>query len=116
MQRPSKGSPAMARVGARPQVRLEAALDDAEERLVRPLVCAARQRSAQRWVRAVASATSARDEACGGTGWSRQTAMSAPSASWTAIACSGREAQRRPVEVRAERDAVLVDARAGRRG
>ena len=51
-------------------------------------MCAASERSAQRWVRAVASATTARGDD-GGTGWSNATAMSAPSASWTAIACSG---------------------------
>ncbi len=49
---------------------------------------AASDRSAQRCVRAVASATTSRGED-GVTGWSKATAMSAPSASWTSIACSG---------------------------
>ena len=49
---------------------------------------AASERSAQRWVRAVASATTARGE-LGNTGWSKATAMSDPSASWAAIATSG---------------------------
>ena len=66
-----------------PQVRLEAALDDPEERLVRSRECAASERSAQRCVRSVASATTARGE-LGKTGWSKATAMSEPSASWTA--------------------------------
>ena len=60
-------------------------------------------------MRAVASATARRDDACGGTGWSRQTAMSEPSASWTAIECSGVKRWSRAVEMRAERDAVVVD-------
>ena len=72
-------------------------------------LCAASERSAQRWVRSVASATSARVDEPGGTGWSKATAMSEPSASWTAIECSGREAVDRAVEVAAERHAVVVD-------
>ena len=52
-------------------------------------VWAASERSAQRWVRAVATATSDRDEAWGGTGWSKATATSGPSASCTAIDSSG---------------------------
>ena len=91
-----------------PQVRLEAALDDPEDAPGRARVCAASERSAQRWVRSVASATTARGE-LGKTGWSKATAMSEPSASWTAIASSGREPVERAVEVAAERDAVLVD-------
>ena len=70
---------------------------------------ASRQRSAQRCVRAVASLTSARDEACGGTGWSRQTAMSEPSASWTAMACSGVKRSSDPSRCERKVDAVLVD-------
>ena len=51
-------------------------------------VCAASDRSAQRWVRSMASRTTARDE-LGNTGWSNATAMSGPSACWTSIECSG---------------------------
>ena len=71
-----------------PQVRLEAALDDPEQRLVRracappatapPSDASARSRRPRR----------PRDE-LGKTGWSKATAMSEPSASWTPIACSG---------------------------
>ena len=51
-------------------------------------VCASSERSAQRWVRRIASSTTARGE-LGKTGWSKATATSDPSASWTAIECSG---------------------------
>ena len=49
---------------------------------------AASERSAQRCVRSVASATTARGE-LGKTGWSKATAMSEPSACWTPTASSG---------------------------
>ncbi len=71
-------------------------------------VWAASERSAQRWVRSVASATTVRGE-LGKTGWSKATATSEPSASWTPMATSGREPVERAVDVAAERDAVLVD-------
>ena len=51
-------------------------------------VCASRDRSAQRCVLRIASSTTARGE-LGNTGWSNATATSGPSASWTAIECSG---------------------------
>ena len=51
-------------------------------------VWAASDRSAQRCVRSIASRTTARGE-LGNTGWSNATAMSGPSACWTAIECSG---------------------------
>jgi outer membrane protein assembly factor BamD len=51
-------------------------------------VWAASDRAAQRWVRSVASATTAYLE-LGKTGWSKATATSEPSASWTPIAISG---------------------------
>ena len=108
MQIPSNGMRGDDSRRLRAQIRLQAALDDAEQGLVRTLV-GRKQRSAQACVRTIASATSRRVDACGGTGWSRHTAMSEPSASWTAIECSGVKRCSRAVEVGAERDAVVVD-------
>ena len=71
-------------------------------------MCAASERSAQRWVRSVASATTARGE-LGKTGWSKATATSEPSASWTLDRDLRREPVERAVEMAAERDAVVVD-------
>ena len=50
---------------------------------------AASDRSAQRCVRSVATATSRGSVDAGGTGWSKATATSGPSASWIAIDDSG---------------------------
>ena len=106
MQMPSNGRPAMNRVdaarrsGSRPPWTIPNMAWSAR-------VWAASERSAQRWVRSVASATTARVE-LGKTGWSKATAMSEPSASWTPTASSGVNRWTRPVEMAAERDAVLV--------
>ena len=107
MQMPSNGSAAMNRVeaarrsGSRPPWTIPNSAWSGR-------VWAASERSAQRWVRSVASATTARGE-LGKTGWSKATAMSEPSASWTPIAMLRREPVERAVEVAAERHAVVVD-------
>src|SRR6476659_6163470 len=86
-QIPSKGSDAMNRVlaarksGSRPPWTIPNSAWSGRE-------WASSDRSAQRCVRSVASATTARGDD-GVTGWSNATATSDPSASWTAIACSG---------------------------
>ena len=87
MLMPSNGSPAMNRVdssrssGSSPPWTIP-------NRAWSVRVCARSERSAQRWVRRIASTTTSRGE-LGNTGWSKATAMSGPSACWTAIECSG---------------------------
>ena len=116
MQRPSNGSPAMAatdsrrRSASRPPWMMPKSAWSGR--------CVRRRGSAPPSVRCAPSHRRPRHatEACGGTGWSRQTAMSAPSASWTAMACSGVKRELRAVEVRAEGHAVLVDAPQARPG
>ena len=58
--------------------------------------CASSERTAQRWVRSVAIATSPGSVEAGGTGWSKATATSAPSAAWIAIERSAVNRWREP--------------------
>ena len=71
-------------------------------------VWASSERSAQRCVRRIASATTSRGE-LGNTGWSKATAMSGPSACWTAIECSGVNRWIDPSRWLLNVDPVVVD-------
>jgi hypothetical protein len=87
MQMPSNGSDAMNRVDSAAQVRLQAALDDPEQRLVGARV--ARQRALRPAMRPLGRLGDDGRGDDGKTGWSKATATSEPSASWTPIASSG---------------------------
>ena len=107
MQMPSNGRPAMnrgrraRRSGSRPPWTIPNSAWSGRRG-------AASDRSAQRWVRSVASATTARGE-LGKTGWSNATATSDPSASWTPIASSGVNRWSDPSRWLRNVDAVVVD-------
>ena len=88
MQMPSNGRPATTRVdsarssGSRPPWMMPKIAWSGR-------VWASRDRAAQTLERAVASARAVRAVEAGGTGWSKATAMSEPSASCTSIDNSG---------------------------